>query len=218
MRIRKKKWAEPELDICPYFIKKPEELFGKWKSFFNNNNRTQLEIGCGKCTFVAKKALENPDTNFIAIDIKSDMLGVGRRNIEKLFSENNREVKNLALCAYNVEHIEKIISKEDKICALYINFCNPWPRKKHNKRRLTFPIKLNKYKEFLTADACVYFKTDDDDLFSDSIEYFKQCGYNITFITYDLHNSEVSNNIVTEHEKMFSQQGIKIKYLTAKIS
>ncbi len=218
MRIRKKKWAEPELSICPYFIKRPEELLGNWKSFFNNDNPTQLEIGCGKCTFIAKKALKNPDTNFIAVDIKSDMLGVGRRNIEKLFSENNRKVKNIALCAYNVEHIEKIISKSDKISALYINFCNPWPRKKHNKRRLTYPLKLNKYKDFLTNDACIYFKTDDDDLFRDSVEYFEQCGYKITFITYDLHNSDIFDNIVTEHEKMFSQQGIKIKYLTAKKS
>lgn len=218
MRIRKKKWAQPELDQCPYFIQNPEDRKGSWQSFFQNDNPIELEIGCGKCSFVAQKALLHPDVNFIAVDIKSDMLGVGRRNIEKLFEENGlSSPTNIALVAYNVENIENIFSESDGIQALYINFCNPWPREKHKKRRLTFPKKLVKYRDFLKDDAKIYFKTDDDPLFEDSILYFQQTGYDIVCLTRDLHLSEVPNNIETEHEKMFTQQGIPIKYLEAEI-
>ncbi|MBQ3416268.1 MAG: tRNA (guanosine(46)-N7)-methyltransferase TrmB [Ruminococcus sp.] len=218
MRIRKKKWAAPELEKCPYFIPNPEDRKGNWRQFFDNDNPIELEIGCGKCSFIAQKALLNPDVNFIAVDIKSDMLGVGRRNIEKLFTENGLpSPKNIALVAYNVEMIENILSEDDKIHALYINFCNPWPREKHKKRRLTFPKKLVKYKDFLKRDAKIYFKTDDDPLFDDSILYFEQSGYEIVYLTRDLHHSEITDNIETEHEKMFTADGIPIKYLEAKL-
>ncbi len=216
MRIRKKKWAQPELDKCPYFIKEPKSYFGRWKEFFNNDNDIELEVGCGKCSFVAQKAFLNPDKNYIAVDIKSDMLGVGRRNIEKLFADDNRKVDNIALVAFNVENIDEIISKDDGIKRMYINFCNPWPREKHKKRRLTHTTKLNKYRSFLADDAQIHFKTDNDELFEESISYFEECDFEITYITRDLHNSEIKDNIMTEHELMFSNEGIKIKHLKAK--
>lgn len=216
MRIRKKKWAQPELDACKYFVKEPEKYFGKWKEFFGNDKDIELEVGCGKGSFVAQKALLNPDKNFIAVDIKSDMLGVGRRNIENLFAENNRTVDNIALVAFNVENIDKLVSFDDDIKQMYINFCNPWPREKHKKRRLTHTTKLNKYRTFLKDGAVINFKTDNDELFEESLEYFNECNFDITFITRDLHNSEKNEgNIVTEHENMFTQQGIKIKHLVA---
>ena len=215
MRIRKKKWAEPELAECPYYIADPETMRGKWSGFFGNGNPIELEIGCGKCTFTAEKARLNPGTNYIAVDIKNDMLGVGRRNIERIFSEEGRRPDNIALARYNVEMIDRIIAPEDGIRNLYINFCNPWPRLKHNKRRLTYPNKLRLYKEFLAPGAAVYFKTDDDGLFEDSLGYFAEAGYTIRRIVRDLHSSDVQGNIVTEHEKMFSDEGIKIKYLEA---
>lgn len=217
MRIRKKKWAQPELDLCPYFVKAPQSFCGRWKEFFNNGNDIELEVGCGKCSFVGQKALENPDKNFIAVDIKSDMLGVGRRNIEQLFAEHGRAVTNIALVAFNVENIDKLISKDDNISQMYINFCNPWPREKHKKRRLTHSRKLSMYRSFLKDGANIKFKTDNDELFCESLDYFKESGFEITYITYDLHNSDVTDNIQTEHEKMFSEQGIKIKHLTAKM-
>lgn len=217
MRIRKKKWAQPELDRCRYFVKEPDSYFGRWKEFFHNDNDIELEVGCGKCSFVAQKALENPDKNYIAVDIKSDMLGVGRRNIEKLFADNHATPDNIALVAFNVENIERLVSSDDNIRQMYINFCNPWPKEKHKKRRLTHVTKLNKYRTFLQHGAQINFKTDNDELFEESLLYFKESGFEITYITYDLHNSDVTGNIQTEHETMFSQQGIKIKYLTAKM-
>ena len=216
MRIRKKKWAQPELDACNFFIQKPEELKGNWQKSFANDNPIELEVGCGKGTFVAKKALTNPSVNFIAVDIKSDMLGVARRNIVNLFEQEGKECSNIRLTAYNVDKITNILSPEDKVSRIYINFCNPWPRGKHNKRRLTHPTKLALYKELLVPGGEIRFKTDNDELFEASLEYFAECGFEITYTTYDLHKSDVKDNIVTEHEKMFSDEGLLIKYLTAR--
>lgn len=218
MRIRKKKWAEPELAVCDFFVKNPEEHAGKWNETFNNGLPIYLEIGCGKGGFAGQFAVKNPDKNIIAVDIKIDMLGVGRRNIVEIFKNEGKtdaDITNLLLVNYNVEQIDKIITKDDKIQGMFINFCNPWPRPKHNKRRLTFPKKLEMYKNFLDENAEIRFKTDDDALFADSLEYFEQSGYEIIYKTYDLHNSDVTDNIETEHEKMFSAEGIKIKYLRA---
>lgn len=218
MRIRKKKWAEPELAVCDFFVKNPEEHAGKWDKAFNNNLPLYLEIGCGKGGFAGQFAVKNPDKNIIAVDIKIDMLGVGRRNIVEIFKnecKTDADIKNLLLVNYNVEQIDKIITKDDKIQGMFINFCNPWPRPKHNKRRLTFPKKLEMYKNFLDENAEIRFKTDDDELFADSLAYFEESGYEIIYKTYDLHNSDVTDNLETEHEKMFSAEGIKIKYLRA---
>ena len=219
MRIRKKKWAEPELAVCDFYIKNPDEHAGKWKNAFKKEQPLYLEIGCGKGGFAGQFALKYPDRNIIALDIKVDMLGVGRRTIVKLFEESGKsqdEIDNLLLVKYNVEQLDKIITPDDKIEAMYINFCNPWPRAKHKKRRLTYPRKLEMYKSFLQPEAEIRFKTDDDELFEESVEYFEQCGYEITYITRDLHSSDFTENIVTEHEKMFSDEGKKIKFLIAK--
>ena len=219
MRIRKKKWAEPELSVCDFYVKEPEKYAGRWKEAFKTEQPLHLEIGCGKGGFAGQLALLCPDINIIALDIKVDMLGVGRRTIVKLFEESGKsadEIDNVLLVKYNVEQLDKIITKDDKIERLYINFCNPWPREKHKKRRLTYYKKLEMYKTFLDRDAEIRFKTDDDGLFDESLEYFEQSGYEIVYLTRDLHSSGVTDNIMTEHEKMFSDEGIKIKYLIAK--
>lgn len=219
MRIRKKKWAEPELSVCNFYVKNPEENAGKWMQAFKKEQPLYLEIGCGKGGFAGQLALKNPDKNIIALDIKVDMLGVGRRTIVKLFEDAGKtqdDITNLLLVKYNVEMLDKIITADDKIDRLFINFCNPWLRAKHKKRRLTYYKKLEMYKTFLKPDSEIRFKTDDDELFDESLEYFEQSGYEILYLTRDLHASDVTDNIETEHEKMFSEEGIKIKYLIAR--
>lgn len=219
MRIRKKKWAEPELSVCNFYVKNPEENAGKWMQAFKKEQPLYLEIGCGKGGFAGQLALKNPDKNIIALDIKVDMLGVGRRTIVKLFEDAGKtqdDITNLLLVKYNVEMLDKIITADDKIDRLFINFCNPWPRAKHKKRRLTYYKKLEMYKTFLKPDSEIRFKTDDDELFDESLEYFEQSGYEILYLTRDLHASDVTDNIETEHEKMFSEEGIKIKCLIAR--
>lgn len=101
---------------------------------------------------------------------------------------------------------------------IYINFCNPWPKPGHNKKRLTHPKQLEKYKIFLKPEGEIYFKTDDDNLFNSSIRYLEESGFKIIKKTYNLHSEPIwENNIETEHEKMFEEQGIKTKALIAKL-
>ncbi|MFL0166986.1 tRNA (guanosine(46)-N7)-methyltransferase TrmB [Candidatus Clostridium helianthi] len=215
MRMRKKPWARPELEGCDFFVINPKEYKGKWKEFFGNDKPIYLELGCGKGTFMAVHASENPDINYIAIDIKDEVLGLAKRNIEKAYEEKNRETDNVKLMAQEIGLISEILSKEDVVSRIYINFCNPWPKEKHKKRRLTHMRQLEQYKTFLKSQGEIYFKTDDDELFEESLEYFNESGFRIKYITYDLHNSDVQGNVQTEHEKMFSEQGIKIKFLIA---
>ncbi len=216
MRIRFKAWARPELEASKFYIDNPEDYKGKWKSLFLNNNPIHLELGCGKGSFISQIAFKNHNINYIAIDLVDAMLGLAKRNVEQLYGENNREVDNVILTRYDIERILNIFSKEDEIERIYINFCNPWPRGKHRKKRLTHTRQLEKYKEFLKDGGEVLFKTDDDGLFDDSLKYFEECNFKIIDKTYDLANTEnFWDNIVTEHEKMFMDEGIKIKALKA---
>lgn len=219
MRIRYKKWARPELEESPFYVDNPEAIRGKWKDLFKNPTfPLYLELGCGKGYFIANLASEHKDINYIAIDLIDSMLGLAKRNVETIYKEKNQETDNIFLTRFDIERINLILSKEDKIERIYINFCNPWPRGKHHKKRLTHPKQLEKYKEFLKPGGKIYFKTDDDNLFLESLKYFEECGFEIVQKTFDLHaEKDFWENIETEHEKMFSEQGIKIKALIARI-
>ena len=218
MRIRYKPWALKELEESAFYIDNPEEYKGKWKSLFGNENPIYLELGCGKGGFISQLAVYNPDINYIAIDLVDAMLGLAKRKIEEQYKMANREIDNIYITRYDIERINNILCEEDNIKRIYINFCNPWPRGKHRKKRLTHTRQLEKYKEFLADGAKIYFKTDDDGLFNDSINYFKESGFTIEKVTYDLQNeNDFWENIETEHELMFKEQGIKIKALIASI-
>ena len=219
MRIRYKKWARPELEASKFYIDNPEELKGKWKEKFKNkNNPIHLELGCGKGQFISNLAVKHQNINYIAIDLVDAMLGLAKRNVEQVYKENNLEPTNIYLTRFDIERILLILDKKDEIERIYINFCNPWPKGKHRKKRLTHTRQLEKYKEFLKPNAEIYFKTDDDDLFNSSLGYFDETGFEIVKKTYDLHSENIfEENIETEHEKMFSEQGIKIKALIARL-
>ena len=124
-----------------------------------------------------------------------------------------RNIINLAVPMTLAQLINVLYNVVDRI---YINFCNPWPKKKHKKKRLTYPRQLFFYQEFLKNGGEIWFKTDDDELFEESLTYFNMCGFTQEYITYDLAASGFAENIVTEHENMFMEQGIKIKFLIAK--
>lgn len=220
MRIRFKPWARPELEASYFYEDNPEEYIGKWKEKFKNTNQPlHIELGCGKGSFVSELAFRNQDINYIAIDLVDAMLGLAKRKVEEKYNTNNIKVDNLILVRYDIERINNIISLEDGIERIYINFCNPWPKSKHKKKRLTHTKQLEHYKEFLKPGSEIYFKTDDNGLFEDSLKYFEDAGFEIKCKTYDLHNEDIfdGKNIVTEHEKMFSAEGIKIKALICKL-
>lgn len=216
MRIRFKAWARPELEASKFYIDNPENYKGKWKDLFNNDNPIHLELGCGKGSFISQIAVQNQNINYIAIDLVDAMLGLAKRNIEDTYKEANKDIENVYITRYDIERILNIFSEEDCIKRIYINFCNPWPRGKHRKKRLTHTRQLEKYKEFLSKGGEIFFKTDDDGLFNDSLTYFQKSGFTILDKTYDLENTpNFWNNIMTEHEKMFMDQGIKIKAVKA---
>lgn len=216
MRIRRKKWARPELDVCPYYIDNAEEMKGKWHEAFADNSRPlYLELGCGKGVFAAQHALKYPDINIIAADIKADILAVGRRTVESMFAAVDRSHDNVMLLRMNIVNISQLFAENDTVDRIYINFCNPWNRGKHNKRRLTHPRQLEQYKNILKPEGELRFKTDDDELFEDSVEYLGECGWEITYITRDLHAENLPDNLITEHERMFANEGKKIKFLIA---
>lgn len=210
MRMRNKPWAKEELNKSKIYISSPEENKGKWKEIFKKtDNPIHLELGCGKGFFVKKAARQNPNINYIAIDMIEAMLGLSKRNIEEKLG---KEPKNVLLIRANAERIFDIFGEKDKVNRIYINFCNPWPKSKHNKRRLTHPRQLENYKKFLGKSGEIYFKTDDLELFEAILEYFKQSGFQAKNITYDLDKEQIfEENIETEHEKMFKEQEIKIK-------
>lgn len=217
MRIRFKPWARPELEASKFYIDNPQDYKDKWKTLYKNKAPFHIELGCGKGSFIAQLALRNEDVNYLAIDLVDAMLGLAKRNIEKIYNENNRDINNIYLTRHDIERIFLILGKKDKVERIYINFCNPWPRGKHHKKRLTHTRQLEKYKEILTKNGEIYFKTDDDGLFNDSLIYFKEAGFKIVKSTFDLENEEdFWDNIETEHEKMFKEEGIKIKALIAK--
>lgn len=216
MRIRRKKWAKEELDNSEFYIDKPEIYKNQWNKKFNNSNPLYIEIGCGKGLFISKLASSHLDINYIAIDMIEAMLGLSKRNIEEAYKD--KEISNLFLIRANAERILDVFGDNDRIDRIYINFCNPWPKEKHKKRRLTHPRQLINYKSFLNENGQIFFKTDDDELFEESLEYFEKTGFEIIKQTYDLHNDMIfDENIITEHEKMFSDEGIKIKALIANL-
>ncbi len=217
MRIRFKPWARPELEASKFYIDNPQDYKGKWKTLYQNKNPFHIELGCGKGSFISQLAVNNENVNYLAIDLVDAMLGLAKRNIEQIYNEKNKEINNVYLTRHDIERIFLVLDKKDKPERIYINFCNPWPRGKHHKKRLTHTRQLEKYKEILTKNGEIYFKTDDDGLFNDSLIYFKETGFEIIKLTFDLENeASFWENIETEHEKMFKEQGIKIKALIAR--
>ncbi|MDE6087491.1 MAG: tRNA (guanosine(46)-N7)-methyltransferase TrmB [Oscillospiraceae bacterium] len=216
MRIRCKPWARPELEQSSFFIPAPKNYKNHWQDVFHNQKPVYLELGCGKGGFASQAVLHWQDVNFIAIDIKNEMLVLAKRKIEQALASQNLTDEQVRVLIYNISNISDIFGEEDKIDRIFINFCNPWNKPKHKKRRLTHIRQLTQYQQFLQGE--IWFKTDDDQLFEESIPYFEETGFQIKYLTRDLHNSDFvksGNNLETEHEKMFTEEGKTIKFLIA---
>lgn len=216
MRIRKRSWTQEELQKAKFYIDTPKQYKGKWNNLFKEEKPIHIELGCGKGQFIAKLACRNPNINFIGIDLIDTMLGLAKRNVEQIYKKENKEIDNILLTRCNIEQILEIMDEKDKVERIYINFCNPWPRGKHHKKRLTHTKQLELYRTFLKEEGEIRFKTDDDNLFFDSINYLEKSGFKIIWKTQDLHKENVEENIITEHEEMFSKEGITIKAIIAK--
>lgn len=210
MRLRRKPWARPELLQSELFIENPREFKGSWNKVFNNNNEICLELGCGKGRFISNITQKNKDKNFIAIDLKDEVLVYVKRKCEEL------NLENVKILSFDINYINEIFEKGE-VSDIYLNFSTPWPKTKHNKRRLTHPRFLNKYLEVINPNSKIMLKTDHELFFLDSIEYLNENGFDILYKTMDLHNEEIEN-IMTEYEEKFLNKGMKIMYLTAKFN
>ena len=207
MRLRNVKNKETIMEKSKFLIRDEENYRGKWNSVFKNNNPIEIEIGTGKGNFIIEKALTNPNINYIEIE-RYDSVIV--RALERIPDS----VTNLKLIRMNAIDIDKIFDKE--VCTIYLNFSDPWPKKRHALRRLTSKVFLEKYEEIFKGEKNIYQKTDNQNLFEYSIINLTNYGYKIEDISLDLHNSQIEGNIETEYEKKFSENGNKIYYLHAK--
>ena len=206
MRLKNIKGASEKILKGKYFINNPSEYKGKWNKLFNNNNPIYIEIGMGKGKFIIKNAIENPNINYIGIEMYDSVI---LRAEEKT---NDLELNNLYLIRMDARLINDIFNKE--IDLIYLNFSDPWPKERHAKRRLTSPIFLERYDSIFKNSKHIIMKTDNKDLFNYSVESLKEYGYNINDISYDLHKDK-NNIITTEYEDKFTNMGIKINYLDA---
>ncbi|AYD39893.1 tRNA (guanosine(46)-N7)-methyltransferase TrmB [Clostridium fermenticellae] len=211
MRLRKKWWARPEMEASHLTIIDPIKNKGVWHEEFKNNNDIYLELGCGRGGFLTSNAVNNKDINYIGIDLKDGVLVYALRKLEESKLENAR------IIPMNINNIQDVFGKNE-ISRIYINFCNPWPKRRHKNRRLTHTCFLNKYKNFLRLSGEIWFKTDNRELFDESIEYFKDNYFSIKYLTYDLHDCGFTKNVVTEYEEKFTNLGMKTMFLIARMN
>ena len=205
MRQRNVKNKKEILENCNNIINK-KELKGIWNKEFNNNNPIHLEIGTGKCKFIIEKARRYKDINFIGIERSDSVLALGIKDLEE-------KLPNLRLMNYDADKIEDLFDNE--IETLYLNFSDPWPKKRHAKRRLTSKEFLTKYENIFKKEKTIIQKTDNQGLFESSIISLTNNGYKIEEISLDLHKLENNDNINTEYEDKFAKKGCKIYMLKA---
>jgi len=211
MRMRPKKNRDTRL-------KKVENLFALANgdvididASFDKKRPLWLEIGCGKGAFATQMSARNPDVNYLAFEKVIDVMMMA---MEKADREG---CGNLRFYNCDAENICTLL-EGTKLDRIFINFCDPWPKKRNAKRRLTSPLFLERYKTLLADGARIYFKTDNRPLFDYSLETFAECGYTVENVCFDLHASPMNEeNIQTEYEKNFSGKGFTINYLEAYI-
>lgn len=201
MRLKHIKNAEEIISKSKYLVKSPRENKGNWNKVFNNDNNIEVEIGMGKGKFIIEKAIQNPNINFIGIEKYDSPLVSAVKKLEEL------EINNLKLICLDALGIEEVFDHEiDKI---YLNFSDPWPKKRHAKRRLTSSIFLNKYESLFKDEKHIEMKTDNDDLYDYSCESFIENGYDIVKT-----DTNYLDTIRTEYEDKFISLGKNINYIS----
>ena len=187
------------------------------KNFNYDKNNIILELGMGKGSFIIKNAHEYKDYNFIGIEKYSTVIMKAIENVEKYKEIYNYDFKNLNFLCIDIDKICDYF-KNESIDKIYINFSDPWPKKRHSARRLTHLSFLNKYYNILKPNSIIEFKTDNKDLFDFSLEEIEKSKFELLNKTYDLHNDEnmLKNNIMTEYEEKFVSKNIPICKLILK--
>lgn len=205
MRLRNLKDKDILLNNCSYLINDPKYLKNKWNKEFNNSNPIHLEIGMGKGDFIYEMALKYPHINFIGIE---KYTGVIARAIKKY----PHKLDNLRIINMDALNLGEVFNQEIEV--IYLNFSDPWPKKRQANRRLTSPIFLNIYEDLFKNTKTIILKTDNINLFASSIVNLSEFNYKFKEVSLDLANLDIPN-VQTEYEKKFRAEGIKINYLKA---
>ncbi len=206
MRLRKKPWvaeAIREYDDIVLFSK-DEAMPGRWQKIFGSEGLIHVEIGTGKGDFITEMAKRWPAVCFVGIEYEEEILYYAAKKVREL------GLTNIRLLPFDSNCIRELFAPAE-ISRLYINFCDPWPKKRHAKRRLTDAGFLERYKIVLQKGGAIFFKTDNERLFEYSLNQFAANGWRLANISLDLHHhGNYLDNVMTEYEKKFSAQGMKI--------
>lgn len=209
MRVRNRKGAADYLAANPqYVILNPEDSKGKWRQVFGNNNPIHIEVGSGKGRFVTGMAAQNPDINYIGIDVQLSVLSYA---LDKVLESGLPNIKLLRVDGSSLTNY----FEDGEIDLLYLNFSDPWPKTRHEKRRLTYRSFLETFEQILPPGGEIHFKTDNRGLFEYSLASMSQYGMVLNQVWLDLHASDYEGNVMTEYEEKFSKKGQVIYRLEA---
>ncbi len=218
MRIRNKKWVNIFLKKeNKFIINDHENLKDRWKEIFLNSNELNLEIGIGKGDFILNNAIKNININYIGIELVTTIFAIAARKIIDFNNEKNK-INNIKIINFNAMKLEDIFNK-NSLSKIFLNFSDPWPKAKHEKRRLTSEIFLNIYKKILKNNGDLFIKTDNNNLYNYSLEKLKKHKWKIIRNTNNLYkeNDLLTKNIATEYEIKFHKLNKNINYIHAKI-
>lgn len=210
MRLRNKPWAKPLIEANPqYVVTKPSELKGKWQTKFAKKAPLFIEVGMGKGRFIVEMAKKYPEYNFIGLEMQTVATAIA---LKKQLEE---KLPNLQLVCANGSGLTEFF-EENEVAGIYLNFSDPWPKKRQEKRRLTHATFLQQYQQIMDPKGHLEFKTDNRGLFEYSLTSLNNYGMNFEQIWLDLHASqEVEDNVMTEYEEKFSSLGQPIYKLSA---
>ncbi len=206
MRLRNVKNAKEILESSSYYVCNPSIYKGKWGSLFNKEQPIHLEIGTGKGQFLIAMAKKYPSINFVGVEKYESVL------VRAIQKANQEKLANLKFLCFKAEDILEIFDHE--ITTIYLNFSDPWPKIRHQKRRLTHLSFLTLYDEVFVQEKQIMMKTDNVDLFTFSLEQLSQYGYILDKVSLDLHKEDI-DHVTTEYEDKFSEAGYPIYYLKA---
>lgn len=211
MRLRKKPWVSQALEKYESFVLRPaDEIFqGQWQSIFGRTAPLHVELGTGKGRFICGMAEMYPHINFIGIEAQQDVLYYAAQKIAE------KQLTNVRLLVFDINHVMNLFAPGE-VNRFYINFCDPWPKARHDKRRLTHHRFLDMYRQLLSPGGDIHFKTDNEQLFRFSLEEFTNYQWLLEHVSYDLHNSDFTGNVMTEYEIKFSSKGGPIYRCEAK--
>jgi tRNA (guanine-N7-)-methyltransferase len=208
VRLRRKPWIDEAIKEYDSFVlmQPGEEVKGKWQEIFGRKAPLYVELGTGKGRFISELAERYPEINFIGIEAQQDVLYFAAQKVAE------KGLKNVRLLVFDINHILGIFAPEE-VTRFYINFCDPWPKARHAKRRLTHIGFLENYGKILGAGGEIFFKTDNRPLFDFLLYQFVEAGLQVRNVTFDLHDPASpghEGNIMTEYEAKFSRMGTKI--------